>query len=95
LQKPRLPTSSYSYFIQERRELYRTLGTPVKFTDFSKECSNLWAQMPAEEKERFKSLSSEDKKRYQKELEFYKLNEVKVERRGRKKRQPGHPKRNM
>jgi len=51
--------------------------------------------MPAEEKERFKSLSSEDKKRYQKELEFYKQNEIKVERRGRKKRQPGHPKRNM
>jgi len=51
--------------------------------------------MPAEEKDRFKLLSSEDKKRYQKELEFYKQNEIKVERRGRKKRQPGHPKRNM
>ena len=67
----------------------------MKFTDFSKECSNLWAQMPDEEKERFKSLASEDKKRYQQELEVYKQNEIKVERRGRKKRQPGHPKRNM
>ena len=52
--------------------------------------------MPEEEKERFKALASLDKIRYQKEVDYYKkATDVKVEKRGRKKRQPGHPKRNM
>lgn len=76
--------------------MYRRLGTAVKFTDFSKECSEVWGQMRNEEKERFKELSSQDKMRYQKEMDHYKRStEVKVKKRGRKKRQPGHPKRNM
>lgn len=76
--------------------MYRRLGTTVKFTDFSKECSEIWGQMPNEEKEKFKALTSVDKVRYQKEMDYYKkTTEVKVEKRGRKKRQPGHPKRNM
>lgn len=96
LEKPRLPVSSYAYFIQDRREMYRRVGTAVKFTDFSKECSELWGQMSNEEKEKFKALASMDKVRYQKEMDCYKkATEVKAEKRGRKKRQPGHPKRNM
>ena len=91
-----LPTLSYAYFVQERREMYRRVGTSVKFTDFSKECSEAWAQMSNEEKEKFKILASMDKVRYQKERDYYKkATEVKVGKRGRKKRQPGHPKRNM
>lgn len=76
--------------------MYRTSGAAVKFTDFSKECSELWAQMQNEEKERFKELASMDKVRYQKEMDYYqRATEAKVQKRGRKKRQLGHPKRNM
>ena len=76
--------------------MYRRVGTAVKFTEFSKECSEVWAQMPTEEKEKYKTLASVDKVRYQKEIDYYKkATEVKGEKRGRKKRQPGHPKRNM
>ena len=76
--------------------MYRRVGTSVKFTDFSKECSEVWAQISNEEKEKFKILASMDKVRYQKERDYYKkATEVKVGKRGRKKRQPGHPKRNM
>ena len=82
--------------MQERREMYRTSGAAVKFTDFSKECSELWGQMQDEEKEKFKALVSTDRARYEKEMDYYKkATEVKVGKRGRKRRQLGHPKRNM
>ena len=76
--------------------MYRRVGTGVKFTNFSKECSEVWAQMPNEEKEKYKALASMDKVRYHQEMDYYKkATKVNSEKRGRKKRQPGHPKRNM
>ena len=88
----------YAFFVQDRREQYRRQGLEVHFTLFSKECSALWKGMSADEKQRYHLLAEEDRDRYQKEMVG--ISCVKPlardgSRRGRKKKEPGQPKRNM
>lgn len=88
----------YAFFVQQRRELYRRQGLEVNFTLFSKECSALWKDMSAEEKQKYHLLAEEDRDRYQKEvvgLSCAKPLAKDGTRRGRKKKEPGQPKRNM
>ena len=88
----------YAFFVQERREQYRRQGMDVNFTLFSKECSQLWKGMGTEEKQRYHILAEEDRDRYQKEMVGISCAKPLAKdgtRRGRKKKEPGQPKRNM
>lgn len=79
-----------------RREFYRQQGVPVQFTPFSKECSALWKTMTDEEKKKYQKLAEEDRERYRREVSgFDKPLAKDGTRRGRRKKEPGQPKRNM
>lgn len=69
---------------------------PVQFTPFSKECSSLWKGMSDEEKQKFQKMAEDDRERYRKEVSgFDKPLAKDGTRRGRRKKEPGQPKRNM
>jgi hypothetical protein len=90
----------YAFFVQERRESYRRHGVPVEFTAFSKECSSLWKGLTEEEKARYQRMSEDDKERYRKESATYQASlghslKNGGSKRGRKRKEPGQPKRNM
>ena len=99
--RPRGRMTPYAFFVQERRHYYRRHGIPVAFTAFSKECSALWKELTSEEKLRYQKMSEEDKERYTRETAVYNasLGQVyskdKKSRKGRRKKDPGQPKRNM
>lgn len=79
-----------------RRDFYRQQGVPVQFTPFSKECSALWKTMTDEEKKKYQKLAEEDRERYRREVSgFDKPLAKDGTRRGRRKKEPGQPKRNM
>ena len=79
-----------------RREFYRQQGVPVQFTPFSKECSSLWKNLIEEEKTKFQKLAEDDRERYRREMSgFDKPLAKDGTRRGRRKKEPGQPKRNM
>lgn len=87
----------YAFFVQQRRDFYRRQGIPVQFTEFSKECSSLWKTTSVEEKEKFQKMAEEDRERYQREMtgEYVKPLARDGTRRGRRRKEPGQPKRNM
>ncbi len=79
-----------------RRDFYRQQGVPVQFTPFSKECSALWKSMTDEEKTKYQKMAEEDRERYRREVSgFDKPLAKDGTRRGRRKKEPGQPKRNM
>lgn len=79
-----------------RRDFYRQQGVPVQFTPFSKECSALWKTMTDEEKQKFQKMAEDDRERYRREVSgFDKPLAKDGTRRGRRKKEPGQPKRNM
>ena len=90
----------YAFFVQERRDYYRRHDIPVEFTAFSKECSALWKELSDEEKGRYQKMSEEDKERFRRETANY-CAEIGLpyardgSRRGRRRKEPGQPKRNM
>ena len=87
----------YAFFVMHRRDFYRQRGVPVQFTAFSKECSALWRQASDEEKQKYHKLAEDDKERYQREISggYDKPLAKDGTRRGRRKKEPGQPKRNM
>lgn len=99
--RPRGRMTPYAFFVQERRQYYRRHGIPVAFTAFSKECSALWKELTSEEKSRYQKMSEEDKERYQKETATYNASlgqgyaKERRARKGRRRKDPGQPKRNM
>ena len=98
--RPRGRMTPYAFFVQERREHYRRHGVPVEFTAFSKECSLLWKGLNEEDKVRYQKMSEDDKERYRKESASYHASIGQPFRdggskRGRKRKEPGQPKRNM
>ena len=96
--RPRGHMSAYAFYVQDRREIYRRQGVKVNFAEFSKECSTLWKTMTVEQRNGYQQLAEHDKIRYRSETERYKgrLSAISgVKKRGRKKKQPGEPKRNM
>ncbi len=98
-QQPRIRgrMTPYAFFVMERREFYRRQGLPVQFAAFSKECSNIWKSMTEEQKQKYQKLAEEDRERYQREISggYVKPLAKDGTRRGRKKKEPGQPKRNM
>ena len=98
--RPRGRMTPYAFFVQERREYYRRHGVPVEFTAFSKECSTLWKGLASEDKTRYQKMSENDKERYRKESATYQASlgqpfRDNGSKRGRKRKEPGQPKRNM
>ena len=99
--RPRGRMTPYAFYVQERRQYYRQHGIPVSFTAFSKECSALWKELTSEEKLRYQKMSEEDKERYTKETATYNasLGQIyskdKKFKKGRRRKDPGQPKRNM
>ena len=95
-QRVRGRMTAYAFFVQERREMYRRQGADVQYTAFSKECSALWKGMSEQQKQEYYRMAEEDRDRYQKETEACVKPLAKDgTRRGRRKKEPGQPKRNM
>lgn len=70
----------------------------VGFSEFSRECATLWKAMSPEQRVGYQQLAEHDKVRYRNEIDRYRgrvSNVTGVKKRGRKKKQPGEPKRNM
>ena len=60
------------------------------------QCSSLWKKMTDEEKQKYQKMAEDDRDRYQREVTGYMKPLAKDgTRRGRKKKEPGQPKRNM
>lgn len=68
----------------------------MQFTPFSKECSAIWKTTTEEEKQKFQKLAEDDRERYKREVSGFEKPLAKDgTRRGRRKKEPGQPKRNM
>lgn len=96
--RPRGHMSAYAFFVQDRRGMYRSQSQKVDFASFSKECATLWKSMTEDQRLGYQQLAEHDKIRYRTEMDKYKGRLVAmsgVKKRGRKKKQPGEPKRNM
>lgn len=103
--KPKGRMSAYAYFLKHKREGYRKQGVEVQFTSFSKECSEDWKKMGADNREDYIKLAEKDKLRYEREMMLYEPppgynRKGKKENGGKKKRRkrekdPNMPKRAM
>lgn len=72
--------------------MYRQKGQEVKFTEFSRECADLWREMSEKQKAKFVKSADADRERYQKEMAHYKP-PAGTGRRAKKKKDPNMPKR--
>lgn len=97
--KPKGRMSAYAFFVQDRREMYKEKGEGVQFTQFSKECAELWRNMTDGEKAKYAKQAEGDRARYQREMADYKPPDDEEGPRGgrrrRKKKDPNMPKRSM
>ena len=69
--KPKGRMSAYAFFVQERRKEYKEKGKNIQFTEFSKECADLWREMDEDEKKDYSDLADKDKVRYEREMAAY------------------------
>lgn len=88
--KPKGRMSPYAFFVQERRAQYRQKGQEVKFTEFSKECADLWRGMNEDQKKKYVKYADADRERYRSEMAQYK---PPAGRGSKKKKDPNMPKR--
>ena len=72
--------------------MYRQKGQDVKFTEFSRECADLWRGMGEKGKEKFVKSADADRERYRAEMAHYKPPPG-TGRSGKKKKDPNMPKR--
>ncbi|RLN57890.1 hypothetical protein BBJ29_005865 [Phytophthora kernoviae] len=71
---PRRPKTAYNLmYMSKRTELLATYQ--MSHNECSALCGRLWRQMSESEREPFKRMAAEDKRRYQAELEFFKTQE--------------------
>ncbi|EEY66995.1 uncharacterized protein PITG_17485 [Phytophthora infestans T30-4] len=67
---PRRPKTAYNLmYMSKRTELLATYQ--MSHNECSALCGRLWRQMPEEEREPYKRMAAEDKRRYEVELEIY------------------------
>ena len=90
--KPKGRMSPYAFFVQERRAMYRQKGQDVKFTEFSRECADLWREMNEKAKAKFVKSADADRERYRREMADY-TPPAGSGRRVKKKKDPNMPKR--
>ncbi|XP_054754664.1 high mobility group protein 1 homolog [Lytechinus pictus] len=96
--KPRGRMSAYAYFVQDSRAEHgkNHPNSPVKFAEFSKDCSARWKSMGENGKGVFHEKSMRDKIRYDREMQSYKpAKGEKGNKRSRKRKDPDAPKRNL
>lgn len=93
--KPKGRTSAYAFFVQDMKETPD--GQSLKFTEFSKFCSDRWKKMDEDDRQKYVELSEEDKTRYKKEMATYQKTAPAGGKGsgGRKKKDSSQPKRNL
>jgi hypothetical protein len=69
--KPKGVKSAYIFFVEEQRAEHDQNGEQLSFSELSKKCGALWADMDDEDKAPFVKLSDKDRKRHQREMENY------------------------
>jgi len=91
--------SSYAYFVQTCREEHRKKhpDETISFAAFSKKCSDRWKVMSEKEKQRFVDMATQDKSRFNAEMEGYVPPPGATGRGGktRRKKDPNAPKRGL
>ena len=98
--KPKGRMSAYAFFVQTRRAEKKAKGEDVQFTEFSKECSDIWKELdkPGKEKEKKKyyDMADKDRVRYEREMASYKPppgGDKRKGKRAKKYKDPNQPKR--
>ncbi|KAK6177497.1 hypothetical protein SNE40_015588 [Patella caerulea] len=70
--KPKRPTSSYFYFLEECRRKAKEEGRSIsKIAEFTKECSSAWRALEGDEKKKFDDKAAKDKLRFEREMKTY------------------------
>ncbi|CAB1350600.1 unnamed protein product [Coregonus sp. 'balchen'] len=68
--KPKGKTSAYAFFVQTCREEHKRKHPEqsVNFSEFSKQCSERWRALTANDKRRFEDMAKNDKVRYERDM---------------------------
>ncbi|XP_028836370.1 high mobility group protein B2b [Denticeps clupeoides] len=92
--KPKGKTSAYAFFVQTCRDEHKRKSpeVPVNFSEFSKKCSERWKSLTSSDKTRFEDMAKADKVRYDREMKNY-VPPKGMGKRGKKKKDPNAPKR--
>ncbi|XP_023999824.2 high mobility group protein B2 [Salvelinus sp. IW2-2015] len=71
--KPKGKTSAYAFFVQTCREEHKRKHPEqsVNFAEFSKQCSERWRGLTANDKRRFEDMAKNDKVRYERDMRGY------------------------
>ena len=93
--KPKGPTSAYSFYLQFKTQEAKETGEKVDFAEFSQECSASWKEMSDDDKSDYFQQAEKDKIRYQKEMESYVPPAEDGDAGGRKRGRKAGPKRAM
>ncbi|KAI6661370.1 high mobility group (HMG)-box containing transcription factor [Oopsacas minuta] len=91
--RPKRALGPYNFFVKERRQHYKDNNLAINFSDFSKECSNIWKSMDDTDKSKFQKSVEADKLRYEKEMARYTPEPVQKGGRKKKTKDPNQPKR--
>ncbi|XP_071489098.1 high mobility group protein 1 homolog [Diadema antillarum] len=95
--RPRGRMSAYAFFVQESRAEHAKNhpNEQVVFAEFSKDCAARWKSMDDKGKRIFHERSERDKIRYDREMSTYKPPKGEKNKRRRRRKDPGAPKRNL
>ena len=101
---PKRPRSAYNFFMESEKES-RADEENFKFSEFSKQCSEKWAELEDEDRLPFLELNDRDKARYETEMSNYHppaesnsdsdTEAPKQRKRKKRKKDPNAPKRGM
>lgn len=71
--RPKGLTTSYAFFIKKMSE-QNSGDNKLRFSEFAKQCSQIWKGMTDEEKQPYNDMAEHDKARYEQELAVFKQN---------------------
>jgi len=74
--KPKRAMSSFMFFLQAKRQEVRDKFPDLKITDIGKRLSELWKEIPPEERQKYVDQAERDKERYKAQMEKYKQTKV-------------------
>ena len=89
--RPKRALGAYNFFVKDRRQFYKDKNVSVNFTEFSKECSEIWRGLGDAGKAKYQDSVNADKLRYQHEMASYTPDSPKGKK--RKSKDPNQPKR--
>uniref|UniRef100_A0A8K9UUW3 High mobility group box 2b n=1 Tax=Oncorhynchus mykiss TaxID=8022 RepID=A0A8K9UUW3_ONCMY len=89
--KPKGKTSAYAFFVQTCREEHKRKHPEqsVNFAEFSKQCSERWRGLTANDKRRFEDMAKNDKVRYERDMRGY-VPPKGMAKSGRRKKDPNY-----